>query len=447
MTQVADYARAEKQLLQVFKDRQLWLVLAGYVLLALAWDWVVPPYEAPDEPAHIQYVEYFAAHQGLPDTRVDLDVAGPESTQGPLYYTLGGALLRVARLPAVDYHPADNRNFMLGTDGANLNRFIYRPSTDEQTIRLMRLLSILGGVVTIGATYSLARMLSLNSRMSLVAAAYVAFVPQFTFISAVMSNDSWAAATGAVSLLLIARMSLSPAVRQRDALILGMALGLAAISKASLLVVAPIGLLAIMQRTLPSLAVWLRLTVTYGVGFLIGGGWFFLRNIYLYGDLSNSRALAVIGADQFMNQLPLSLPVFFMLAFPQMLFRSSIGVFGWMNILLPEAVYLAAGLFMLLAGVGLWLELWKRRPARLWTWGLIAMPIVLLIGSLAAFNMTFLAYQGRLLFGVIAGMAVLLARGWAAYQRRVWPGVILAGMLGLVILNLYSLVVVYQVYR
>jgi hypothetical protein len=66
------------------------LCLAVYLALAVAWAFILPLGQAPDEPAHFRYAIFIAENGRLPDFHADN--AGYESYQAPLYYTLCAAV-------------------------------------------------------------------------------------------------------------------------------------------------------------------------------------------------------------------------------------------------------------------------------------------------------------------------------------------------------------------
>ncbi|MGH2366187.1 MAG: hypothetical protein ACRDHX_16265, partial [Chloroflexota bacterium] len=88
----------------------LGLIVLLYVALGLAFAQLVPAWQAPDEPAHYNYVKYLADHAQLPVLeRGDYPSTGPpgprdaltniaayryESHQPPLYYAIGAVIYK-----------------------------------------------------------------------------------------------------------------------------------------------------------------------------------------------------------------------------------------------------------------------------------------------------------------------------------------------------------------
>jgi hypothetical protein len=77
------------------RDRAAWLIIAGFVGLALIYSMVNPLFESPDEWLHFRYVRALIDQRALP---VQSPVEQTEFHQPPLYYVLGALI--AAPLPA-----------------------------------------------------------------------------------------------------------------------------------------------------------------------------------------------------------------------------------------------------------------------------------------------------------------------------------------------------------
>jgi 4-amino-4-deoxy-L-arabinose transferase-like glycosyltransferase len=93
------------------------------------------------------------------------------------------------------------------------------------------------GAVTVWTTYRLAaELIPHQTGIALGAAAFVAFLPAFTSLSAVVNNDNLIIMLSSLGVLQILRLARQP-LRWRDAVLLGALLGLAPLTKLSGLVV------------------------------------------------------------------------------------------------------------------------------------------------------------------------------------------------------------------
>src|SRR5947209_1114263 len=66
--------------------RGLPMVIAAACLLAAAYSFAVPAFEAPDEPGHYAYVEWLLDGHGIPLQGIEEMPWQPEISQPPLYY-------------------------------------------------------------------------------------------------------------------------------------------------------------------------------------------------------------------------------------------------------------------------------------------------------------------------------------------------------------------------
>ena len=261
-------------------------------------------------------------------------------------------------------------------------------------MHILRLYSILLGAGTVYFSYRLAIQVAPGRpALGLATMAFVAFLPQFLFVSAAITNDNAMILLATLVLWLLARWL--SAVPERDSpwletLGLGLALGLAALTKLSglaLLFLTGLMLLWRAWRTQRWRSAMARLAVI-GVVVAMVAGWWYVRNWRLYGDISGlAPFLAIVGPRA--SPLTLrALPVEF-----QGLRISLLALFGWFNIILPNWVYRLWDLFLAVAIAGLGWGAWRawrgsdRKIAFLWRHrGISVSPglaSVLLVGALA----------------------------------------------------------------
>lgn len=455
------------------------LALIGlFLVVGIAYSLVVPPFETPDEPFHYAFARHIAAGNGLP---VQMEGgSGPwaqEGSQAPLYYLITGALtagidqgdypeiaVRNPRANIGDPLNPGNKNFMLYSgrqpplQGSNL------------ALHIGRWFSLLLGAFTLWCTYLTAALIgaALRSRpdrqpdarllpgehpdVALLAMTLVAVIPQFAFISASFTNDTLIMAASAATIYWLARLLSRPAtqmIRWWEWALLGVLLGIAALSKLQGLGLLPLAgatvlILAWRRRTwklLLDAAIWVALPL------VIIAGWWYVRNIVLYGDWSGLGHLTALNGRR---TKPIS-PQDFWPEFRGLRY-SFWGLFGWFNILLPDWFYVAADLLTLVgvAGlVGAVVRIARRVPApRLDS---SALRIISLLIGWSLITFALLVYwilqatgsQGRLLFPGISAFAILLALGidyWLDWLpllgRRIAWGAVLGMLLAV---SLYAL--------
>ncbi|NOZ71462.1 MAG: hypothetical protein GXP38_06035, partial [Chloroflexi bacterium] len=148
------------------------------------------------------------------------------------------------------------------------------------------------------------------------------------------------------------------------------------------------------------------------------GGWWYVRNLQLYGDPTALKPfLEIVGGR------PQALTLHNLSTELQGLRISFLAVFGWFNLLLPEAIYRVWDAFLLVSGVGLVLAAgrrWRRgwRPAKLSPRSLSFLALVLWVIVLFASLLRWISMtpgaQARLLFPAIIAINLFLLLGWRA---------------------------------
>jgi hypothetical protein len=424
-----------------------------FAVLGFLYSAVTPIYEAPDEVWHDAYVRWVAAGNGLPPLDEDRSGAYQEAAQPPLYYLVAAAVRRLFPdddLPSLMWHNPffgyqaggtvnDNKNMLIHTDR---ERFPWTGAA--RAVHATRLVSLFFGLVTVAATGMLAWEAVGNrggGAIPLSAAALVALTPQFLFISGIVSNDSAAAAMATLSLWAAARL-LRRGADLRGSLLLGLLVGLAALTKTSALLLIPLALAAVLLSPGGTARQKVaRALVVLGTAVVVGG-WWYGRNALLYGDpLGISRHVQTPWG----RQTPASVAI--LLSEMPRLYRSFWGAFGWGHVEYPAWIYAAlGGLVVVPALVG-----WEQALYRQFRTGqaLSEVPGTLIL-SAAWCGAVFLALlqwmrqveapHGRLLFPAIGAWALLTAVGW---EHLPWPREARSGvLLALVLLNLLTPILV-----
>ena len=416
----------------IIRHPALAILVTAYLVLAVMYSAVVPLFEAPDEVWHYEYIRWLAAGKGLAAPE-DIGAApfAQEGSQPPLYYLLGAA--------ATGWIPADhaaavirfNTHAAVGNADAvgNKNMLLHGRADGwpwqgvTLAVHCARVLSVLLGAVTVTLTYLIARV-TLPGWLAAawLAAALVAFSPQFLFISASVNNDNLVTTLATLGLFLCVR--LIAAVSSPRAWVwssLGGVVGLAALSKLSgLLLVASVvfTIVLVAWRARAWRVVWTG-------GLLVGftavavAGWWYGRNWLFFGD---PLLLSVMFAGVPPQAQPASLAE--LLALAPGVWRSMWAVFGWFNVLAPAWFYWLYTLLALLALVG-WGVGWigRRRDLRA---AVRPAALLLLAGwltlvGLAVVRWAQISYaQGRLFFPALAALTTLLAGGLLALTPARW---------------------------
>jgi len=444
-------------------------IVAGYLILGALFAISTPAWQAPDEPAHYNYVRHLVAtgrfpilqpgdypHAYLEELKrlgfppeMSIDPIRYEFHQPPLYYVLASPV------------------YVLG----------------EGALLPIRLFSVILGVGILLSAYAIARLLLPGQpEIALAATALVAFLPQHLATVSQVGNDVLAELLVALVLLVLVIWSeipvrgMQPAAQARTTDLwtkipdrglqigLGLLLGLVLITKTTAYIVLPVALGAVLWRWLskipdrgtkipdrgapPARASSHRIVrdlAAIGLpAILIALPWY-ARNIAVYGwpdvlgllrhdavvvgQLRTEEFLAQNGAAEYLERLS------------EFTFKSFWGVFGWLGVFMDSRAYFlvallsgvaAGGLVLRIADRGLRIgdsiadqsTIRNRKSAIV----LLTISALLTLLTYAWYNTQFVQHQGRYLFTALIPIALAFALGWEA---ALWPraGRILAAVL------------------
>jgi 4-amino-4-deoxy-L-arabinose transferase-like glycosyltransferase len=394
-----------------------------------------PPFEAPDEPAHLRNVNFYAAERRIPNVR-NPEEDTKQAHQHPLYYAIAGAAV-IATQPddEVGFELEPNPYFVpvTGTERAQ-PKYVegpdtFRPAGDRATFLFLRLVNGIFAGLTVLAIARAARLV-LNGPVWLAAPALAAFLPQFQFISSSVSNDPLTALLCSLAFWAGAAAWKSPE-RAAAWIALGVCLALAFLAKKSGLVLLPaaIALGMVVETGGKSSLRWGRLAMIL-LPLALAAIPVMARNYGLYGEWLTNALEEEVGAGH-LHKRTLFDP-YFGTSFLKMTAVSFVGHFGWMSVPLSSAWTFGAAGLLILAVVGSLLRLPEGgRAVLIILW-------LALLGNLAGhvfYNLSFTQPQGRYLFPVLAAIAILFAMGlqnlaarapFLRHPAAVWIGIGLA---------------------
>ncbi len=423
------------------------LILALYFAAGITYSVVTPVFEAPDEIYHVPYVLHLVETGRLPIQ----DAAHPglweqEGSQPPLYYALAALWSGWIRADDLEAVRALNPHARVGVALAQDNRnMVVHPAPERfpwhgtvLAVHWMRLLSLLLGGGTVWCTYALGRRIApARPEMALGAMALNASIPQFLFISASVNNDNLITLLASLALWQMVRL-MQVGASWRRGLWLGATIGLACLAKLSglaLLALAALVLALEAWRAASGSSRWRRalchMALVLAPVVLIAG-WWYLRNLRLYGDLTGLGAMLDIFGRRARPPTLVELLGEF-----QGLRISFWGLFGMVNILMrPRWVYPVLDLATLAAAAGLVRGAlqrcsahstpehsmpWHGTPWRGTPWReitLLAAWTVAVCAALVRWTMMTKATQGRLLFPAIGAICLLGMAGWLEWAPR-----------------------------
>jgi 4-amino-4-deoxy-L-arabinose transferase-like glycosyltransferase len=215
-----------------------------YLSFALTFSLLTRAYEADDEQAHTQYIEYILRHDALPHiSAANLQ----ESHQPPLYYLLTAAWQKLLAIPVftpvvVQEHyknPFIHDRLMLS------HNYTATQHQDAVYLHELRLLSVLLGLGTVLLSYAAAKVAWMRESVALSVGLFVALLPRELVVSSSVTNDALVIPLCALALVMFLfseRARASARQRHRRLYVLGMgaALGAAAATKFNSLPVAAV---------------------------------------------------------------------------------------------------------------------------------------------------------------------------------------------------------------
>ncbi|MGD8623486.1 MAG: glycosyltransferase family 39 protein, partial [Anaerolineae bacterium] len=361
-------------------------VVLIYVVLATLYAVYTPAWQAPDEPAHYNYIRYLAEQHRFPILKPG-DYPGayleeiknahfpPEMSVEPIRYEF--------HQPPFYYLLAVPIYGLFG--GALLP---------------LRLFSVvLGALLLVAADWTVQALAPGKPFLALGVTAFVAFLPMHLAMSAAVNNDILSELLLTLALLLSIRyLKAGPGQGARLLALLAVTTGLGLVTKSSLYILLPLVLAAIAARHL-----WLagdeasppRGLKEAGLYLLLSAGlalpWW-LRNLAIYGGLDFlglGRHDQVVAGQLRTSELVAQVGLPRLLSsFVQTTFQSFWGQFGWMGVLLDQRLYQALAIVSFLAAAGFGLRfagLWRqRRRLPRWQWlaaGLLALWALMTLAS------------------------------------------------------------------
>ena len=409
------------------------IILCAFIVLGICYSIVVPLGEAPDEVSHFAYVQTLVTQHRLPASE---GAVSGEAHQAPLYYFI--AALATFWIPQEDFQPINNPDFsFLDRQVPNMllhprgEAFPYRNAV--LAWHLARLLSIAFGAITVWATFQIAYQVFPAERwLPITAAGFVAFLPQFVYLSAVVNNDNLVIALSALSLLVFLRMSQDTPLRRFVQL--GVLLGLAALTKISAFALwGAIGLAMLLYQENGAARQRLaRIIATFATALGLISPWV-IYNWITFGD--------PINFTRWLHSIPRTSPMSLSdwIVYGVRMDESFWGKFGAAHLEMPQLTYWALNALLIVALIGVILVLRDGRAGKLssgtrqglLTFGLYW--IFLEAGHLRGVYALIGMEQARQVFAGLPAFAALLIAGiFRLIRHQQIPALILSCGMGLV---------------
>ncbi len=390
--------------------------LHGLVYLAFT-----PPWQAPDEPQHFQYVRFLLDERRLPspqDEEVDTPLT-EEVRQSMIQFDFWTWRNRSTAPPTLTYriawaHPP--LYYILAA--AALAPF---PSLDVTAqMYVVRLFSLILTALTVWVAYQAMHSLFPDSPMLAAAVPlFIALLPMHAFLGSSVNNDALAELTATVVVWLLIEISRRGFTWQRGA---WLAVGLAAalLTKRTVFFLVPLAAIGLLIVLSPRARRWLALAGALAIFALLAIA-FQYPGSYL-GRLPK-LAESVLRLSTLPGPADLAL-------WGALLFTTFWGNFGWATIQLDAAWYGLLLIVTAISGAG-WVKLawnWRRclsamAPWQRWGGAMCAVAVLLVSAQMVALILVGgIHQQARYMFPAIVPIALILVLGWGTWLPDRWQG-------------------------
>ena len=426
--------------------RWLWVIAALYLVVAVRFAIQTPPWQAPDEPAHYNYIAHIAQNYSLPVLMMgDYD----EKYKAVLVKAGFPTEMSIAPLRYESYQPP--LYYLTATP------FYWLSQGHLLWLRFYNVVLGLGVILLIYRC--LETVFPHKPLINLGATAFAASLPMHVAVAAAVNNDVLAELWVVAALLALFQWMrsqfynadpLDSGASHRQLVLLGVILGLGLLTKIYAYLLVPICALAIVgvvwrnQRTwhsvlqgislalwtvipalLLGLPLWLRNARLYGLPDLLGLAW---HDKVVVGQARTADWLAQYGWEAYSER-----------AF-RLTFQSFWGVFGWLGVFMDQRIYTATLIFSGILFLGLlWalVRLISGTPDtdmdefQQWVLGLLGIMLIAVVASYAWYNIKFVQHQGRYLFWGLLPIGTIVALGWREVMQPLQGAI--AGFLALVL--------------
>lgn len=447
----------------MIKDFKIILVLIYFIIFASVFSFIVPVFESPDENLHLDFINYVTIYKSLPDQYEGMQNKEKYVGQGhqhPLYYILTSFInYGLNSGDKIDVNPRLNKLHIWngGTEKYvpvynNNGESVFNSVNDKYTFYILRLLSVLFGAVNIIFVYKISYLLTSNDKFSALSAFIMGSLPQFAFISGMINNDNMANMMSTICLYLALRI-FNDGYSRRIIIILGITLGLALLTKKTLVFLIPGIVILFLYKSVfiykEFISSFKQLSVILFIAIFISGC-ILIRNYIVYNEPFGTQ-MEIDTMPQLVDKKSL-FSFYFIYPFTPGLLYSYIGSFGWLTLRLQAFIYLFYILLVLTTIFGFVKSRFIRDKLQPNNFVIMIVFIVICFSGILYFNLTFRQFQGRYMFPAASFISILLAMGLKRfselYKNYFSRKILTISLIGaLFIIDVYCLILVYNYYN
>ncbi|MCB0207779.1 MAG: glycosyltransferase family 39 protein [Anaerolineae bacterium] len=290
-----------------FKHWALVVILILFGGLATAYNLTLPLGEVSDASAHFALIRFIAEEGRPPLTLSERSEVGIKGDASPVYHGLVALLTQHVDISSFPELPRMNQADERAIPDDQRLILTYFHTEDEAwpfrgialTWHLAGLMSLPMGMATIIAVYSTVLVMVPQRRyFAVAAAAFVAFLPRFIISSAVINDDNLVFPLIAFSLYVLIKI-IHGDEQRRMFIILGLLIGLAAITKYHSLILLPetaLVLIILGWRRGWEWIVTLRRGLWLLAAFVVTSGWWLGFILIKFNDIENAGLISGLAA-------------------------------------------------------------------------------------------------------------------------------------------------------
>ncbi|MEO1288273.1 MAG: phospholipid carrier-dependent glycosyltransferase [Chloroflexota bacterium] len=408
------------------------LILILYSIIGSLYIVSVPLFEASDEAEHFIHIHTILETNALPIIQSREQMTSQtdpvlrwnnQSHHAPLYYMTSALLISWSeRADLADYLHPNELIFLRNTVENNPNKWLHRytePSSDTYlAVYQLRVMNLLIGAGTLLMIFGASRQITDKYNVPYLAILLTASIPTFLVVNTSVTNDALVIFLYSAGIYWCMKAWRTEAFSRLDVVSISLILAGIALTKLT-----GVTLFAVVYGTLlfgvfRKKWTWkqiLPIIVITGVATALLAGWWYLRNLSLYGDLLAVDATASIWG----REAPLTLAIF-----TEDVRR--IGKSFWMLIgYLHNPVFVADSFYIYATGIAslgvIGTIVWSQRQKQADTLLILLFCFFIVTAMLLYGTLSVDISYGRLLMPAIASVAILITIGLSyIFKRWAW---------------------------
>lgn len=394
-------------------------IVIVYILKQIALAYLIPPWEAPDEPGHVGYISYLYNESKLPSSYTNFIATSIyESTfikKNDASFDLSDR--RYTSTINVGSHPPLYYLIEL------VPYWIAHSVSSSFTLFILRLPNVGIGTLILLLVYYFAKRLLKSETGALVTTFLLSIQPMFSFITAIVNSDALVMLCYIVILFMGWLILYENKYVKNRWIVFMCVAALAPLSKPHLAIILAIVAYVALVKT-RSIIKTIGAILLCSIPFIT----WLLYNVVMYG--SKFWGYVVMNQKTEMGNIFMYPIEFIATRQPIGIWMSFWGLFGWLNVAMPKWIYILYGITVV---VGLWG--WKRQKKNRNTIFFIGAALLLYLASILAYDIQYyllsqtLAIQGRYLAPILPILIGAIAWGGMQYGGVV-KNVILSLIIG-----------------